>query len=143
MQKEDGKIDTMANLVICTHSDLADGFVKAAKMIIPTLKNVKSVCFENGCSIDTLIIRIDEAVSEYREAKKDYIILTDMAGASPFNAALQVAIKDEAFVVGGINLPLILELAMLEEDFDEVNLKAIVNMANDSIKLIDSKILKC
>ena len=132
----------MANLVICTHSNLAEGFLNAAKMIVPTVSDIKAVCFENSCSIDTLVGRLDVAVDEFRNESNKYLIVTDMAGASPFNAALQVAVKDGAYVIGGINLPLLLELAMLERDFDEAKLKEIVAMAENSVKMIDSKILR-
>ena len=131
----------MANLVVCTHDRLAEGFLNSARMIVPTINedNIKAICFFNGESIDTLVSKIDDAVDDFRKRNEYYLIVADMAGASPFNAALQVAIKDKMHVVGGINLPLLLELMMLPLNFSDSQLEETMQRAGDSIKLINTK----
>lgn len=128
----------MANIIIVTHSTLAQGFIEAAKMIDPTIKNIDVVCFENGCSIDTLIKKIKSYSDKYNKTDKKYIIVTDMAGASPFNASLQATINDDIYVIGGINLPILLELSMLPENFTKNDILNIEKMACESIKVLNT-----
>ena len=124
----------MKNILICTHSDLAIGLKNAACMIVPTIDSIETVCFENGYSIDWLIHEIDKKVQKYRDAKESYLILTDMIGASPFNASIQVANKDKIPVLCGVNLPILLELLTTEFD-NEDKIEEMIKLNCDTIKL--------
>ena len=67
-----------------------------------------------------------------------YCIVTDLFGASPFNAAMQVCAKETGFVVTGVNLALLLELLTLPASkMTQERLKTLIEQAQDQIRCYD------
>ena len=45
----------MGNVLLCTHSTLAEGFERAVMMIVRAAPSLEILCFEDGCSIEKLM----------------------------------------------------------------------------------------
>ena len=128
----------MCNVLLCTHSTLAQGFRDAAMMIARSAPSLEILCFEDGCSLDTLLCKMQMKTERFRQAGETYCVVTDMFGASPFNAAMQVCAEDQAFVITGVNLGLLLELLSLpqaEATLDKFN--QFVHEAQEQIYCFD------
>ena len=92
----------MGNVLLCTHSTLAEGFERAVMMIVRAAPSLEILCFEDGCSIETLMEQMRKKTERFRQVNETYCIVTDLFGASPFNAAMQVCAKETGFVVTGV-----------------------------------------
>ena len=79
----------MVCLVVAAHGHLAEGLVASSAMIV-------------GPS--------DDAAVEVSPSQ-EYLILVDLFGGSPYNAAARFAAgRDDADVVTGVNLPMVIEV---------------------------------
>lgn len=104
----------MLGIVIATHGTLSDGLKDAAEVIIGTSENIATVNLGHGEDILGLGTKIAAAVATVDQGD-GVVILTDVVSASPYNQSLLVAsnladtLKEDTYVIGGVNLPMVLE----------------------------------
>ncbi|MDY6985850.1 MAG: PTS sugar transporter subunit IIA [Candidatus Thermoplasmatota archaeon] len=91
-------------IIIVTHGKFAKALIETSAMIAGKQEKLYAVELEEGQSPESLKERIDALLTEKS------LILTDLFGASPFNASIKLL--DRAEVVTGVNLPMLLELLM-------------------------------
>ncbi len=108
----------MTLIIVCCHADLAEGLVSAAQMIVGETDGVYAIGFFEGDSLVLLMKRIAEAIEI--SGADQALMLTDLFGASPANAASAVmcAESTETLVITGANLAILTE-AMLSRDSGE------------------------
>ena len=123
----------MKNIIIITHSVLASGILSSMKMIVGECDSVKTVCFENGWSINKLKYETESKIKEFTDKKEEFILVVDMFGASPFNTSFELALKYNALVVSGASLPLLLALYLEKEDYSKVKVETIVNTVKEQL----------
>ncbi len=95
-------------VLVFTHAGLADGFVSAAEMILGgPQKRFAAVAFREG---DDLIQKSQEIGEAIRGMDAAFtVVLTDLFGASPANAASLAIVEAQAAIVTGANLSMLLE----------------------------------
>jgi len=107
----------MIGILLVTHGTLAEGLKDAAQLIIGERENFSTIGLFTEDSVDALPVRVRQAVSAF-ENVDGVLILADLFGASPFNAAARAAYKLESTpvnVVTGVNLGMLLEVLMQRE----------------------------
>jgi len=105
----------MVGLVIATHSNLAEEFIRAAEMIIGPVKNVSAVCIRQEDSIDTIRQAIADAIDAVGGDGDGVLVMTDMFGGTPANIAISFFEKGKVDVLTGVNLPMIIKLLNSQE----------------------------
>ncbi|MBL1224053.1 PTS sugar transporter subunit IIA [Enterococcus sp. BWR-S5] len=104
----------MLGIVIATHGQLSDGLKDSAEVIIGAVSNTATVNLNQGDDIQELGQKIKQAI-ESVDKGSGVIVLTDLVSASPYNQSLLIvngleqAVKESTFVIGGVNLPMLLE----------------------------------
>lgn len=104
----------MIGLVLVSHGKLADGLLDAMQMITGEQEAVRAVGFEETEEVECLMAHVDQAIQEVDQGD-GVLILVDLFGASPFNASARLVLSKPGKpleVVTGMNLPMILELAI-------------------------------
>ena len=97
----------MVSLVIAAHGHLAEGLVASSAMIVGPSDDV--VAFESSEGPDDLLAKYAAAVEG--SPSQEHLILVDLFGGSPYNAAARFAAgRDDADVVTGVNLPMVIEV---------------------------------
>ena len=97
----------MVSIIIATHGAAAPALLDSAAMIIGDTPNVHTVTFQPGQGPEDLIEAYDKAVPDPEEP---LLILVDLFGGSPYNAgARHVAERDNADVISGVNIPMLIE----------------------------------
>ena len=105
----------MVGIVVVSHGDLAAGMIDAARMIVGSMEYVVPVSLKESDAVEDLMGRIETALSEVDQGE-GALILVDAFGASPFNASARLAIgRKNVEVISGMNLPMLLELAVQRE----------------------------
>lgn len=90
----------------------------AARMIVGEMEGVATVSLKESDAVEDLITRIETAVDEVDQGE-GVLILVDAFGASPFNASARLAMnRKNVEVISGMNLPMLLELAVQREGQD-------------------------
>jgi mannose PTS system EIIA component len=120
---EEGKL---VGIVLVSHGNMAEGMIDAARMIVGEMEGVLAVSLQEMDAIEDLMGRIDAALSEV-DTGDGALILVDAFGASPFNASARLALqREKTEVITGMNLPMLLELAVQRQDQD---LEAVTQIA--------------
>ncbi|BBM18790.1 PTS fructose transporter subunit IIA [Enterococcus avium] len=104
----------MLGIVIATHGKLSDGLKDAAEVIVGTTNNIATVNLNPGDDVQELGKQIEAAVKEVDKGA-GVIVLTDLVSASPYNQSvlitnsLEPGLQANVYVIGGVNLPMLLE----------------------------------
>lgn len=131
----------MKNIILLTHGDFSRGIAESTRYILGEIENVVPISITLNETIDTIKGMIDTA---RHGLLNDYptVIITDLPGGSTTQAALSyIAGRKDFFLISGLNLGLLLDVAMLDlTDNYEANLKLLRESAEESkenIKLIN------
>lgn len=131
----------MIGIIIVTHSNFAEGIKNSVEMISGKQDNFTAINFENGEDIEDLKNRISQKAEEYTSKGLDVIYVTDLKGATPFNACLYVSTQIWGPVVAGLCLPILLELVLTRDTMDIEDLSSyvryVITNAKESIQVID------
>ena len=132
----------MIGIIIVTHSNFAEGIKNSVEMIAGKQDNFTAINFENGEDIEDLKNRISQKAEEYTSKGLDVIYVTDLKGATPFNACLYVSTQIWGPVVAGLCLPILLELVLTRDIMDIEDLSSyvryVITNAKESIQVIDA-----
>jgi PTS system mannose-specific IIA component len=101
--------------LIVTHGELANELLKAARQIESTVGVIEAVPLEWTDSVDEARAKIGAALG--RVGTNDgVIIFTDMFGGTPSNISLSFLEKDRVEIITGVNLPMVVKFALLQQD---------------------------
>lgn len=102
----------MDRLIVAAHGDLAAALVASAEMIAGP----------PSCAVRTLALEPDDNLAGLRQRLLDEVpvnsaalVLTDIAGGTPSNAALWTSAERDLQVVAGVNLGMLLELWLADD----------------------------
>jgi PTS system mannose-specific IIA component len=106
---------SQVGVVIVTHYGLGDEFLHALRMILPEAPPFQSVAMDPNQPVEEMRKAIASALSD-QEKGEGVLILTDMFGGTPSNMSLSFLDEHHVEIVTGINLPMLIKLATLNED---------------------------
>ena len=109
----------MIGMVIVTHGNFSEALLKTAEMIIGPQEKVAAVALNASEGLEDLKAKIQVAVEKVM-CDKGVIIFTDMFGGSPSNVSVGF-LSDKVEVITGVNLPVLLESAMLRESAETLH----------------------
>lgn len=97
----------MTGLIIATHGDLAASALEAAELLVGDQEQVETIGFRPGDSLELLLERFTQAIKRLEECE-EILVLTDIKGGSPCNAATVMKAKNPKLrVVAGLSIPLL------------------------------------
>ena len=104
----------MIGVIVVTHGQLATELVNGAETIVGDLPQFAAVSI--GWHEDTEDARdeIKQAIARVEQGQ-GVLILTDMFGGTPSNLAMTFLGQDDVEVLTGVNLPMLIKLAGLNE----------------------------
>lgn len=104
----------MLGIVIATHGTLSDGLKDSAEVIMGATNNIVTVNLGHGDDVQALGNKIYGAINQVNQGG-GVIILVDLISASPYNQSmlainqLEGEMKEKTYLIGGVNLPMLLE----------------------------------
>lgn len=105
----------MIGALIVTHGNLANELLFAARKIESTVGVIEAVPLDWADTVDEAREKIRLALDRVG-ADGGVIIFTDMFGGTPSNISLSFLEKDRVEIITGVNLPMIVKFAMLQQD---------------------------
>lgn len=113
-------------IIIASHGDLAKGMMNSLEMIIGKQKDMFFESFQPQDSTDTFKEKIQKHIDEADGS--DILILCDIMGGTPFNISALLSMENENIsVLYGINLPMLIEIAMQKDMCTNAQIKEYVN----------------
>ncbi len=135
----------MRKFLIATHGSFAAGLKSSLEMITGEAENLFIIqAYTNGNK--SITDELNEVLQKVT-TDDELIIFTDLAGGSITSEILQAAMKDNIYIVSGVNLPLLLDIILADPEA-EINdlIENGISNARDQIvfvsKLINSKTKK-
>ena len=105
----------MLGIVVATHGTLSNGIKDAAEVIVGNVENIATVNLNAGDDVEKLGKKINDAVLEVNQGD-GVVVLVDLVSASPYNQSVLITnqldpeLKDKVYIIGGVNLPMVLEI---------------------------------
>ena len=114
----------MVGIVIVSHLNLAAEVLKTAELIVGKIEGAKALSLDPKKDVEILRGEIKDALKKVNSGD-GVIILTDMFGGTPSNLAMSF-LGEDVEVVSGVNLPMIIKIAMERggKDLKELALRA-------------------
>lgn len=123
----------MNQIVLASHGGLADGARDTLDMIIGDVSNVHTISLARDDK-DQIEDRALALIDSFDPSDAVYV-LTDMLGSSVNNQMVSLKTKrPEATVISGMNLPLILEIALSDEPLSEAALAEVIKHSRAGIQ---------
>lgn len=104
----------MIGLIVTGHGNFATGLTSGLKLLAGEPEYYQAVDFEPEDSIDSLTGKLEGAL-DCLKGCEGVLMLADLTGGSPFNVSSRLKMKFTELaveVVGGTNLPLVLDAYM-------------------------------
>jgi mannose PTS system EIIA component len=104
----------MIGMVLVTHGRLAAEFIAALEHVVGGQKSIAAVCIGPEDDMERRRHDILAAVAEVDDGA-GVVLLTDMFGGTPSNLAISIMDKGKIEVIAGVNLPMLIKLAVLRQ----------------------------
>jgi PTS system mannose-specific IIA component len=131
----------MVGVVLVTHPQLGEEFVRSAEMICGKMVRVLPVSIDTRKEVEELRRGIAEAVKKVDDGD-GVLILTDMFGGTPSNMSLAFLQEGKVEVLSGLNLPMMIKLSNCREGRSLNELAKLVKEAGQKSINLASEILQ-
>ena len=110
----------MFGILVVSHGQLAAELVHAAKTIVGEIERITPVSIGWDQDMEKAQETIRKAIDKVDD-KDGVIILTDMFGGTPTNISLTFLKEGSVEVITGVNLPMLIKLATLQQEGAELS----------------------
>lgn len=112
----------MIGIIISGHGNFATGLRSSLNLIAGNPANVEYIDFVESDTIETLREKYMNAISNLSNCS-EILGLADLTGGSPFKTLveLKTEIEKPLEVIGGTNLPMILEITMAKDFIEDLS----------------------
>ncbi|MCK5680329.1 PTS sugar transporter subunit IIA [bacterium] len=106
----------MITTIIVTHHSLAEHLIETAEVIVGQSKNLIGIGISVNEDVEAVRRRLVEMIKDLQKEGRRVLILTDMFGGTPSNISLALYEPEKVEIVSGVNLPIVLKLAVELKD---------------------------
>lgn len=99
----------MIKLILVSHGSFAAGIREAAEMILGDQSDLQVLGVFPGDTLELFSAKLEKAIDQFGDPEHT-LILADLTGGTPCNAALMMALKHRVRVLAGLNLPMLIEI---------------------------------
>jgi len=101
----------MTNVLIVSHGRLAAELLAAGRTIAGSVEKCEALCLDWQASAEQIAAAIAQAIEGLLKESDAVLVLTDIFGSTPTNAALKLRQPGRVAVVAGVNLPMVVRLS--------------------------------
>jgi PTS system mannose-specific IIA component len=131
----------MVGVVLVTHPNLGDEFIRSAELICGKLPNLVTVSIDTRKGVEELRRGIAEAIKRV-DVGEGVLILTDMFGGTPSNMSLAFLSEGRVEVLTGLNLPMLIKISNCRQGRSLKELAKMVKEAGQKNINLASEILQ-
>lgn len=136
----------MKNLVLVTHADFAKGILTSLNLVLGQVRDVDYVSITAKETIPGIASMIEGKIRAFGNGNPT-VIMTDIAGGSTTQAAMKLlGSRPEIYLVTGLNLGLLLEIALLPmgegPEADKAMLRTAIENSRNTMNLVND-LMEC
>lgn len=127
----------MLGIVVATHGSFSNGIKDAAEVIMGNVENMATVNLNAGDDVEQLGKKINHAILEVNQGD-GVVVLVDLISASPYNQSVLITnqldpeLKDKVYIIGGVNLPMLLEI--INHQILDTKVELVAKLAEEQAK---------
>lgn len=127
----------MLGIVVATHGNFSNGIKDAAEVIMGNVENIATVNLNAGDDFEQLGKKINHAILEVNQGD-GVVVLVDLISASPYNQSVLITnqldpeLKDKVYIIGGVNLPMLLEI--INHQILDTKVELVAKLAEEQAK---------
>ena len=119
-------------VILVGHGKIGTAMHESTQMVIGECKNFYSVEFHKGESPEDILNKYNKIIGN--DLHEEALIVTDLFGGSPYNAAAILAMKNKNVeVLTGLSLPLCAELATMDTISAKESASYLKNLSKDFV----------
>ena len=130
----------MIGMVLVTHGRLAAEFVAALEHVVGAQTQIAAVCIGPDDDMEQRRQDILRSIADV-DSGDGAVLLTDMFGGTPSNLAISVMSRPKVEVLAGINLPMLVKLAKVRDEWPLAEAVAAAQDAGRKYVTIASRVL--
>lgn len=104
-------------IVLAAHGDLAQALLESARLIVGEVEDVATITLDPTMSLETMIEEMETAMARVDQGQGSLILL-DLFGGTPCNAAAICMQRHDGLALTGVNLPMMLEVIMRRDSVE-------------------------
>ncbi len=121
-------------LFFVTHEGIASNLLKIGEAIIQkSNSNMSYLEVPMDTAIDKILNNIEDKISQLN-IDDGILFITDIYGSTPSNIAQQSAIKHNANLISGVNLPMVIRLLNYRDESEQNLLQKALDSARQGIQ---------
>lgn len=124
----------MKKILIATHGNLASGAKSTLEFLVGNIVDI--TCIDAYVDPDENLIDILENYFSKIDADDEVIVFTDIKGGSVNQKIIQYIMKPNIFLITGFNLPILLELAIMDKKITVESLEEMIDICKNQLELI-------
>lgn len=124
----------MRRILLATHGEFATGILSALELLLGKSDNVQALCAYVD-PVENFSEKVERIVSGIEEGD-ELIVITDILGGSVNNEFMRYLDHSNLHLISGLNLPMLIELALNQEPDTE-------QMISDVVAQIPSQVRYC
>lgn len=127
----------MNGIIFTAHGNFPSGLYSGLKLIAGEVENIITVDFLEDDGNEGLDKKISDALEKLKEYN-NIIILTDLAGGTPFNRSVMLTNgKDNIKVLSGTNFQMLYTAGFSTEDNVDLLVKEILDAGKDGVTVFE------
>ncbi|CUX50917.1 PTS system mannose-specific EIIAB component [Clostridium sp. C105KSO15] len=131
----------MKNIILVTHGDFAKGILTSLDLVVGKTENIDFVSISARETIPDITAMIDAKIEGFHNDACT-VIISDIAGGSTTRAAMELLVRRKnIYLITGLNLGLLLEVALLplsgEDSSDRQALKYAIESSKSTMSLVN------
>lgn len=124
----------MKKILIATHGNLASGAKSTLELLVGNVSNITYIdAYVN--QDENLLDTLDDYFSKIND-DDEVIVFTDIKGGSVNQKIIPYTVKSNIFLITGFNLPILLELAIMDKKATVENLEEMIEICKNQLELI-------
>jgi mannose/fructose/sorbose-specific phosphotransferase system IIA component len=116
-------------VLVATHGEFGARLLASVRMVLGEPEAAGALALNPEDPLEAFEKRLAEALGRVDAEGKGALVLVDMVGGTPFNAAMRAGLSRNLRVVTGVNLPMLLAAVTLREEGDLEGLALAVQRA--------------
>lgn len=133
----------MKNLLLVTHGKFAEGILDSMSLIMGEVENTAFVSVTTSETIPVILQMLEQKIALFQNDAPT-VILTDIPGGSTTQSAIKLlAAREDIYLIAGLNLGILLEIAVLDftqdKEENKRRLRHIIESNKQNIYLVNDK----
>lgn len=126
----------MKRILIVTHSELANGFIKTLSLLIGDAETENITTISAFVDDSDYTEEVDKFFENYSN-EDQYIVFTDLYGGSINQKLTGYKANYEFYLITGTNLPVLLEVILQPDHLTQMQLLEIIESSRQELKLVE------